>query len=1322
MARSDPAINAHLEWLGFVRPTGLVVSAPALVRAGAILNTHDRTGQKLLAECAMEREKAEGTVHVLPDFEVLAGSVLGWSFSPKGYAGTDEAPIPDELRVHLPDFGETLAPDFAVRERSPEEAGPSWQLLVRILDEGTGFDANERVQGSTLDASPHGRMERLLRQTGVQAGLLFNGVALRLISAPRGESSGWLDFRVEEMIQTAGRPICAAMRLLLGESRLLSLPKDQRLTALLEDSRKFQNEVSEKLAEQVLHALYELLRGMQAAHDQSKGVLLREVLREDPDKVYRALLTVLLRIVFLLYAEEREMLPSEDEVYQRYYGIAGLHERLREDAAQYPDTLGQRYGAWAQLLSLFRIIYDGAELGSSSIPQRHGVLFDPNRFPFLEGRPEAGGRQVGERIDPPLVPDGTVYRALEKLLVLDGERISYRALDVEQIGSVYETMMGFRLETASGRSLAIRSKARYGAPATADLDALLDVAPGKRRKWLQDMADRKVSASVNRELKAAETVNELHAALRPVADLSATPDLVPPGAMILQPSEERRKSGSHYTPRSLTEPIVKKTLEPLLQALEEEAEGPPRSEQILDLKICDPAMGSGAFLVETCRQLGEALLDAWKAHDGVPPLPSDEDERVFARRLVAQRCIYGVDRNPVAVDLAKVSLWLVTLARDHAFTFLDHALRHGDSLVGLSRKQIEQFHWDAESADHQAGFEAMRVQEHVERVHELRKEIRNAGEAVADWELRNLWDDADHKLAQVRLFGDLVIAAFFEGSKQKEREAKLAEYAQDVVSGAARKHRGRLEEMRSGDPPLAPFHWEVEFPEVFDRENGGFDGFVGNPPFAGVTSLSESNLPRYTDWLRLAPGTGGKCDLVAFFFRRTFGLLRQNGTMGLIATKTIAQGDTRRSGLTEILRRGGTIYDARRRVPWPGKAAVIVSVVHLRRGPAEGDSWLDGKAVRRISALLLDSDIDDDPAPLTANEGLAFLGSKTQSIGFVISSSRSGSPSTDELKAVLVREPTSNRFIRGYVGGEDLMRMVTPGYPHQVIDVGDLDKEAIASFPVLLSLLREYVWPSRRSKSGSLKERWWHFGHRAHELYSALEDLDRFLVIPRNSNTFAFRFLPVGGVVNDKIVAFPLVSYSAFCALQARPHEIWARTFSTTLKDDLQYTPTDCLVTYPFVAEFREHSSMEAAARTYYEFRANLMIRNDEGLTQTYNRFHDPNERDDPDILRLRELHAEMDRAVLDAYGWDDIPTDCEFLLDYEIDEENWNPRKKKPWRYRWPDEVHDEVLARLLELNEKRAEAERMGVKPAETETRGSRKETSSASSSSANHDLFEE
>ena len=567
--------------------------------------------------------------------------------------------------------------------------------LVKVIEPGEDFD---RVAGGAgrLEVSAHGRMERLLRQTGVPAGLLCDGRALRLVSAPRGESSGWLDLHVADMVTTAGRPIVAALRLLLSQTRLLSLPRDKRFAALLAESGRFENEVSERLSEQVLHALYELLRGFQAADDAWRGDPLREPLAERPNDVYHALLTVILRLVFLLYTEERDLLP-EGETFARHYSLAGLYERLREDATLHPDTMNQRYGAWAQLLVLFRLFHDGAEADGLQLPPRHGDLFNPDRFPFLEGRRASGARQLHERIEPPLVPDGTVYRALDKLLLLDGERISYRALEVEQIGSVYETMMGFRLETAHGRSGAIRAAKRHGAPATVNLEELLAEISDSRAKWLQERTDRKLTDRVKRSVQAADTVEQLHAALDPVLAPQAPPDLVPAGAMVLEPSEEQRRAGSHYTPRELTEPIVRTALEPVLARLQGSGGRPPRPEAILDLKVCDPAMGSGAFLVEACRQLAEALIEAWRAPDAAPALSPDEDEVIVARRLVAKRCLFGVDRNRVAVDLAKMSLWLATLARDHPLTFIDHALRHGDTLVGLSRRQIETFHWKGDA-------------------------------------------------------------------------------------------------------------------------------------------------------------------------------------------------------------------------------------------------------------------------------------------------------------------------------------------------------------------------------------------------------------------------------------------------------------------------------------------------------------------------------------------------------------------------------------------------------------------------------------------------
>ena len=224
----------------------------------------------------------------------------------------------------------------------------------------------------------------------------------------------------------------------------------------------------------------------------------------------------------------------------------------------------------------------------------------------------------------------------------------------------------------------------------------------------------------------------------------------------------------------------------------------------------------------------------------------------------------------------------------------------------------------------------------------------------------------------------------------------------------------------------------------------------------------------------------------------------------------------------------------------------------------------------------------------------------------------------------------------------------------------------------------------------ALRERWWHYGEKRPGLYATIKGLQeegQVLVIPQTSNVQAFAFLPTKMVYGHTLIVFPCSDYAAFASLQSRCHQVWSSFLGPTMKDDLRYTPSDCFETFPFPPNWHTRQDLEAPGKAYHDHRAALMIANNEGLTKTYNRFHDPNE-NSPAIAKLRALHADMDRAVLNAYGWQDIPTHCEFLLDYEIDEESWGTQKK-PYRHRWPNETRDEVLARLLELNTKRAATE---------------------------------
>ena len=1262
-------IFAHQEWIGFVQPVGLVVAPTVMVDAQVVPDRNISGRQRDF--CELLEEEGSGTTARwrAPDLRKLFLEYLKWEDGDLEDAGAHE-----ELEISLPELEVVLSPTWAVPS---DDSDDEWMMLIRVEEGSANFD-KPPDDANTWNATRHARFERLLRDTGIPIGLLCNEECIRLIYAPRGESSGHITFDFSEMASPAGRPILAAFDMLLSAGALFVGPEQARLPVLLAKSRDAQVEVSTQLSRQVLAALYELLRGFVAADARKEGHVLMDLAWRHPDDLYRGLITALMRLVFVLYTEDRGLMPGHS-VYQQHYSLGGLFSRLRADAAAWPDTMDQRFGAWAQLLSLFRLIHSGGRHKDLSFVARKGGLFDPDRFPFLEGRTPEGEIKI------PMVSDATVWKILQNLMMLDGERLSYRTLDVEQIGSVYEAIMGFQIELTTGRSIAVRSKKRTGAAAIVDLDGLLRENGSKRAKALLDATEQKLTGKAEIALRDAVEPVDIEAALDSKVDRDATPDILPRNMPILQPTSERRRSGSHYTPRTLTEPIVTEVLQPIFKRLGRASK--PRD--ILELKILDPATGSGAFLVEACRQLAAKLVEAWNIHGGPSDIPADEDELLHALRLVAQRCLYGVDKNPMAIDLARLSLWLATFAKDHEFTFIDHALRSGDSLVGLTRRQIEGFDWK-DAPQFQMGVETIQVRQHVTRVSELRQKIREAGDSASEQELRELLEEAQRELQSVRRYADLVLAAFFGEEKTKDRDHKRDMWAEALIQQPAESTDFSFENIK---PPLEPFHWEIEFPEVFGRENSGFDAIIGNPPFAGKNTILNANVPGYMDWLKqIHIGSHGNADLAAHFVRRAFTLLRKGGTLGLIATNTIGQGDTRSTGLRWICKNGGTIYSAQRRIKWPGEAAVVVSFVHIVKGTYKGLRKLDDREVETISAFLFHEGGHDDPERLGANARKSFVGSYLLGMGFTFDDTDSKGIATpvSEMHRLIEKDPRNQEVIFSYIGGAEVNDSPTYSFFRYAINFYDRDLEKAETWPDLINIVRARVKPGRdRQKRKALRERWWQYAEKRPGLNRAISGLDQVLVISRVGQHATFAFLPTGTVFAESLIVFPFDTHAAFCSLQSRPHEIWARFFGSSMKDDLRYTPSDCFETYPFPENWEVQVDLEASGKEYYEFRAALMVRNNEGLTKTYNCFHNPDERD-IEIAKLRELHAAMDRAVLDAYGWCDIPTDCDFSLDYEIDEEEQGKRKK-PWRYRWPDEIRDEVLARLLALNAECAREERL-------------------------------
>ncbi|MCS5694260.1 BREX-1 system adenine-specific DNA-methyltransferase PglX [Cyanobium sp. FGCU-6] len=1235
------------------------------------------------------------------------------------------------IAVPLDDYDEVLRPDWIVGEPSPGDGPLKAQLLVQELPVGTPFDALPRgADGRRCwEATPQQRLERLLKESEHPIGLIWNGVALRLVYAPRGESSGHLTFPLEPMTTVDGRPMLAALQMLLGPDRLFEGgASNTRLRPLMEQSRKEQNEVSTRLAEQVLEALWILLRGFDAA-----GLKV-----EDPSHIYGGLITVLLRLVFLLYAEDEELMPT-DSLYGQHYSVGGLAQRLRQDRTDHQNAMEGRRGAWATLLSLFRLVYDGGGPSEAYLPARHGDLFDPDAYPFLEGRPADTSYTDGPLTSVPAISDDVVELVLTKLLLLDGQILSYRALDVEQIGSVYEGIMGFMVEKASGPSVGITHRPprqKITITVVVNAEQLLAQPASKREKWLDDQAGvaLKLPAKTKQGLKEAASLDELCLALG--NRLSPhTPRGLAPGSLILQPTAERRRSGSHYTPRALTEPIVAEAFRPWL----ERCHGQPTAEQILALKVCDPAMGSGAFLVAVCRFLADWLVQAWEREGYPEGFKAEWDKDNVARRLIAQRCLYGVDKNPFAVNLAKLSLWLVTLSQDLPFTFVDHALKCGDSLVGYSMQEIR-----AAMREVQLGFldDQNRIYEQLGI--NRRESFAFDSLTDADYDTKKLRLEQQIKATEgLRKAGDLMVAAFFAKTKTKERADKQQVYLamlsgtfhDDALMDSVQEIRERL---AAGDQGIRPFHWDLEFPEVFDCDDRGFNAIVGNPPYIGGSLVKGAAGERYLQYLLESYlGSHGKADLCSYFVQRVSKIAsRIHGSYSMVVTSSITEGRTRETGLTSIVAWGDTIYFARRKFKWPGLASVYASRFAAMRGKTDKafKKILDNKSVNEITSYFLSFGPSASPLPLSQNKGYAYSGVNPNGKGFILDETELLSLSLDEQE---------RSFVLPFLGSDEMNSTPHAGPIRFAIRVKhDDEKVLISECPRLHKHLKDTVWEARQKSSEQrLRRLWWQFSRPANDLYLELEKGLPVLASGRHSEYTTFAFQNCNTIFSDAVTAFIPASNSFFALLQSRIHELWALLQGSSLGSTPRYIPEDCFDTFPFPTALLDSSandlvqegtrkSLEAIGEGYHKFRGELMVRNNEGLTSTYNRFHDPAETSSG-LLELRRLHGEMDQAVLAAYGWSDVlqlgPSNspCGFGLDYLDTEEDaqlpdelqeridsgdlffWDAkdaldfqgqlqatgaitgRRKLPWRYRWPDAVRDDVLARLLALNAERYQEE---------------------------------
>src|SRR6266496_3136614 len=915
----------HAEWLSLIEISGPFLSMPVLLDIFPQgLDTHDPNLSRVLRMAYDEWADNQSGAHPDPAIHTQwLRFVLSSVLEMPREVLADGPALPAGLSAHIADENETLRPDIAIL--TPGERKP--RLLIKLYP--AGQDLEKAVAGQRWPASPATRMMELLRGTGVRLGLVTNGERWMLVDAPPNETTGFASWYAALWLE---EPITLrAFRSLLGVRRFFGVPDDETLEAMLTKSASNQQEVTDQLGYQVRRAVEMLVQSLDRIDKDRNRKLLRNVSEAD---LYEAALTVMMRLVFLLSAEERGLLLLGELLYDRNYAVSTLQAQLREQAdLSGEEVLERRHDAWSRLLAIFRVVYGGVEHQDMRLAAYGGHLFDPDRYPFLEGRTPGTSWQETPA-EPLAINNRTVLHLLEALQFLqvkvpgggptERRRLSFRALDIEQIGHVYEGLLDHTARRATTPVLglfgSIANESEVALETLEELSKRGNRAPTRdaptmdegtrellEEKVLVDFLVEKMGRSLN-AIKNALMVSPMpkrfsRADLMAACDNNAAmfervlpfagvlrtdtfdkPVVITADSVYVTQGSDRRTTGTHYTPRSLTEPIVQHTLDPLVYT--GPAEGKPQEEwqlrpaaEILDLKVCDMAMGSGAFLVQVCRYLSEKLVEAWEnaeqsmpgkpqiTPEGLPStgalhetlLPRNADERLaIAMRLVSERCIYGVDKNPLAVEMAKLSLWLITLNKNRPFTFLDHALRCGDSLLGVSLRQLTTWSMDSRQAmgkmRQMTWFEPA-ITRAIDTALKLRRQISTMQELdVHDIEAKaRLLAEAEEAMELVKLGADLLIATALSNTKRRDllagtihvrytvlvgafedtRREKLTEAHQEKLRQDFKEMRTEVDELLNG---RRTFHWPLEFPEVFVgglEEERGFAAIVSNPPFMG---------------------------------------------------------------------------------------------------------------------------------------------------------------------------------------------------------------------------------------------------------------------------------------------------------------------------------------------------------------------------------------------------------------------------------------------------------------------------------------------------------
>jgi hypothetical protein len=770
------------------------------------------------------------------------------------------------------------------------------------------------------------------------------------------------------------------------------------------------------------------------------------------------------------------------------------------------------------------------------------------------------------------------------------------------------------------------------------------------------------------------------------------------GMFIFKQGTDRSKSGSHYTPEELVKPLIQHSLEHQIQ---DKLKMPDPETALLSLKVCDVACGSGHILLSVARRIGFELARLRSGEDQPSP--------IVQRHAIGDAiryCIYGVDKNPLAVELCKVAMWLEAHEPGQPLNFLDHHIKCGDAIVGLGLREELENGIANEAFKTLSGDDKEIAASLLKRNKQERKRMESAQaaqqlttDAQVDTTLQETMavyktfshlpettpEEIDRKAKAYKKFvdskgftflknmADLQVAQFFIPKTESNKRVLITDadyrlilsgYKGWQIPSTAKAAAVALEERF--------FHWFIEFPEVFNE--GGFDCILGNPPFLGGQKLSGNFGDPFLEFIKHQFAPIGAVDLVTYFFRRIFSIIKKDGFQSLISTNTIAQGKAREGGLDFIINNGGTINHAIRSMRWPGVAAVEVSLVTITKSSWDKKYFLDNKPVQTITPYLDDSLVIGNPFPLKQNAKKSFQGSIVLGKGFVLE--------PDEAATLIAKDPRNKDVLFPYLNGDDLNNDPEQKPSRWVINFFDWPEEKARTYPDCLEIIERLVKPERmqqNDKGG--REKWWQFLRPRNELYETISQLDQVMVINRHAKYLLISIIKKGIVYSEATVVLAFDRYEHFCILSSVLHDIWAWKNSSTMgASTLRYSTSNALETFPF--PLFDSDLIEEMGAMIDQLRKRITTKANVGLTETYNLFHNPKLQVShelyTDILELRKLHSDLDKVVLEAYGWNDIQLKHNF---YEMEYLPENDRI----RYSIELAARQEILQRLLVLNHER-------------------------------------